>query len=151
MKIIVAIIPLFILFTLDGSAQSRKDKKLLSTSFLDKDSVIIQISYSEIPNCVESYYGALIIVKNKNEVFVKHKKPKSHKWNTKNIISDSTILYVQSFERIAKEGETICGGHLGGNGVEATLRINGNETELVYCKDEWDGIEELLSKLESTE
>lgn len=53
---------------------------------------------------------------------------------------------IYSFEKRAKEVNG-CGGYDGRQGIRLRLIINGEEDNFGFCKDDWDGIDELLSAL----
>ena len=142
----IIIIFVLLLVGLNGFGQNRKDRKLLSYSFAKEDSLSIQISYIEMPNCVESEQGFLEINIINDSVSVIHRQPKTYKIEKFKIINKDAFTYVFEFEKTGKKNIE-CGGYVGGNGVEANLTINGSNTELFYCKDHWDGIEELISNI----
>lgn len=131
-----------------GFGQNRKDKKLLSSSFIENDSLVIQIMYNERPNCVEIEFGFLVISINNGNVNVNHQLPKTHEFESFNIKKTDVFKYIIEFEDKGKKIEP-CGGYVGGSGVEVKFSINGSKTEFFYCKDTWDGIKELLLKIKN--
>ena len=142
------IISILLLVGTIGFGQNRKNKKLLSYSFTNEDSLSIQISYSENPNCIESERGYLLIAIINDSVSIRHRPPKTQKTEFFEVKNNSAFNQVFKFEKTAKKEEA-CGGFKGGNGVEAKLTINGSTTKLFYCKDHWDGIGELISNIKN--
>lgn len=142
------IISFLLLFASHGFGQSRKDKKILSSSFVGSDSISIQISYTEIPNCIEAEYGYVLIFIKNDSVHVNHRFPKTHKIESFSVYNKLAFGNVIDFEKTGKDTNA-CGGYVGGNGVEIKLRINDSKTEFYYCKDTWDGISKLISKIKN--
>ena len=113
---------------------------------MNNDSISVQISYTETPNCVEAEYGLVLLFIKNDSVHVSHRLPKTQNIESFSIYNKLAYRNVINFEKTGKKIKP-CGGYAGGNGVEVTLKINGSKTKFSYCKDTWNGIKELISKI----
>ena len=118
---------------------------MISDNYLNVDSVDIRITYTLIPSCIEQHKGQLNIrstAKESGALYFPHDggheviKP----------IKGSVINEVRRFEKIGKNTES-CGGYAGGNGMVIEMIIGQDSTSFAYCKDNWNGLRELLEAL----
>lgn len=63
--------------------------------------------------------------------------------------NNGLIDFIIDFEKEGKKSKLVCGGISGGTMYEVDLKINGQETKFGFCKTEYDGINKLISQIET--
>ena len=119
--------------------------EILSSKYYETDSVTILFTYRDVTSCIDDHMSkriSLYILHGRS--FLKHHDTIMSKVGP---IEGSILEEVVTFEENAKTKRG-CGGYVGGHGVLVTMVINGAETEFGYCKDDWDGIGDLVSSIE---
>jgi hypothetical protein len=129
------------------SQKTTKSKQVsISENFIDSNSLSIRIEYHDILSCIDDEPLQRIIINIKNNIstiFV------FNSIGSKRLIGPilgSVLPEVNSFEKKAQE-IFFCGGYDGGHGIKVKLKINGEENNFSFCKNNWDGISELLMAL----
>jgi hypothetical protein len=129
-----------------GQKSKDVESELLTTKFLTADSVIIRLTYHEIPGCTVQTTNEMNVLIIDGVSWVQGNSASYGLWRS-GLIQGSVLDEFAAFERQAKIENTTCGGYGGGTGVLVEMEINGERTEFGYCQDTWDGIGELLEQV----
>lgn len=126
------------------------ESAILSKKFIDRDTLAITMHCMEKKGCIGNRDYTRLTIRKKGDttriynMFLGEKVSRLEKLKTGN---SNLIDKLIEFETKAKTNETRCGGITGGTAVEIHLVIEEEKTIFGYCKNEWEGINEFLSKL----
>lgn len=120
------------------------ENTILSEQFSDADSLIIKIEYRDVLSCISDEPLQIIQINIQNDVSKVYVFNNLESRRSIGPITGNVLPVIYAFEKKAKEVNG-CGGYDGRHGIQVRLIINGKEDEFRFCKDDWDGIGELIA------
>ena len=122
--------------------------EIISQKFHNTDSLSVQIIYKELNGCIDLRIGRIDIKqKNGKMIFAHIPTDEQSEYEHFNGKDNGIIDLIIAFEKEAKESKSKCGGIAGGTGYEINLKINQEETNFEFCKEEYDGINKLINQI----
>ncbi len=144
MKNTLMILLFFISLTVIGQIENKDlSGDLISSTFINSDSLDIRIRYNDRLGCMEVFSGRIKIGVRKNKfsfsnVSTNKKRMSCHFGG----LDKGIIDHLAELESKGKN-TPMCGG-TEGNATSVKMKINNIETEFEFCSNNWDGIKELL-------
>lgn len=136
----------------------KMDTEIISHDFRNKDSLSIEVNYTERVNRINSHTGHINITIAENSFKFSHKfnDEFSHEFNdeSQNLkrksmtykgVDKGIIAAVTALETKGKKTPLCMNTNF--NGIVMGININGKETIFEFCTNNWDGLQEFIDKV----